>query len=704
MDRSELSFGKLFFLLGLFLAPACISAETAPIRLNPEVIGEAAGEGLLDYTESGRRQRSRSYALAYLANVAHYHPDHVTVDNKNVVDHVLKHVRFMISGSIERTDPDRTPEPPCTGGTGSLGWNISGTAQAFAVIRHTPAIWDQLSEIEQDKVRWIVKAMAVAAQWTHHDGNDAQITLDGENGFKKHHNPNHQAGYLSVAIGAAAFFLADGTTMDDVLAGFDYDSWIAKFEGYKLLHIKHAWTAWPKVKDYMMNGGNLTHSEDAMVGEDGVRAPFTRIGISMNDPLNGWAILADLIFHWEVQSVIANRRSDDPERQFRCKDGAVSPFEGRYGMMYEFNAGDGSGQRSSILYSQVTWRMFSLIQATLMTCGYMPENEMARDIYRRFYVGSRDLFFKSEHEWFGRANGDEKWESWTPALYEKSMFDDYTGGGIPEFVALHEEKKYEAESAAHILEPMTVTTDESASGGKFVEIPLGTGDNPDDLETIDDTTGRTYLAYPDNPMYPGQMTVEVTVERSRYYRIEALTRISGRKANNMYFSSERSLHKHYFGFGPDRLSFPDSEEWRWAEVTDSVFFRKGANRFLLAWNEEGVQIDKFRIVSCGTEPRSFAENGSFGQPVAESNTLNSFARTLAASILRGRIPSAAPDSPVRLIILDTRGRRLSEVVISSGTTAGTWMKAPGAGLYLYQLSWEEAGRRRMVFGRIGKWE
>ncbi len=700
MKCSRPSLKKVFIALNLIILPASLSAEAALFRINEQAIAEAAGEGLLDYTESGRRQRTRSYALAYLANVAHYHPDHVTVDNKTVVEHVLKHVRFMISGSIERTDPDRTPEPPCTGGTGSLGWNVSGTAQAFAVIRHTPAIWNELTTTEQDKVRWIVKAMAVAAQWTHHDGNDARITIDGESGFKKWHNPNHQAGYLSVAIGAAAFFLADGTTLDEVLASFNYDSWIAKFEEYRLLHTKTTWTVWPEVKEYMMNGGTLPGDAITGVGENGVRAPFTRVGLSMNDPVNGWAILADLIFHWEAQSRIANRHSDDPERQFRCREDAISSVEGRYGMMYEFIAGDGSGMRSSLLYSQVTWRIFSLIQATIITCGYMPDNEMARDINRRYYVGTRDIFFKGEHEWFSRGNGKEEWQSWTPERFMRSMFEDYTGRVEPDHEALNESEEYEVENAVHILEPMMVVDDQSASGGQFVEVPLGTGDNPDDLLQIDDTTYREKLANPNNPMYPGQITMEINVRRSRFYRIEALIGSPSNAHDALYFSSEKSQHKHFFGWKPKKVTVSPSEEWQWAEIADSVFFRYGGNRFLLAWWEDGVRIDKIRITNCGDEATA-AEDGAMPKR-ASVDRPDGNAEALVSGLLAGRSTATAIDGSMLLTVSDTRGRRVAQISIQDAKRVDR--SVPHGfppGLYVYRLDRQVAGTHKTMYGRVG---
>jgi hypothetical protein len=328
---------------------------------------------------------------------------------------------------------------------------------------------------------------------------------------------------------------------------------------------------------------------------------------------------------------------------------------------------------------------------------------MAQDITRRYCVGTRDLFFKGANEWYGRANGSEEWQSWTPTSFMRSMFDDYTGREEPSPDTLRESDEYEVEDAVHLLAPMTVVDDASASGGKFVEVPLGTGENPDDLMLIDDTTHREKLANPENPMYRGQITMEVDVRRSRLYRIEALVKCPSNPHDALYFSSERSQHKHFFGWKPDKVTFTPSEQWQWAEIADSVFLRYGANRFLLAWWEDGVQIDKIRITNCGDGATS-ARNSPAPRHFS-TNRLHGNSEALVRRLLTGRMPAGAVDGSMRVTLTDMRGRRVARIAVNRGRMMGGGM--PGtlpSGIYVYRLDWETNGDRGITSGRIGPFE
>jgi hypothetical protein len=91
-----------------------------------------------------------------------------------------------------------------------------------------------------------------------------------------------------------------------------------------------------------------------------------------------------------------------PDGAAQIIDATQSPVEGELGMGYEFNSDDSAGIRSDALYTFEGWLNNLITRATLQALGVWDRRRM-RLVDRRMMVGGRDLLYKLEHGYHGRA-------------------------------------------------------------------------------------------------------------------------------------------------------------------------------------------------------------------------------------------------------------------------------------------------------------
>ena len=91
-----------------------------------------------------------------------------------------------------------------------------------------------------------------------------------------------------------------------------------------------------------------------------------------------------------------------PDGTAQIIDATQSPVEGELGMGYELNSNDSAGIRSDALYSFEGWLNNLTTRASLQALGVWDRRRM-RLVERRMAVGVRDLLYKLEHGYHGRA-------------------------------------------------------------------------------------------------------------------------------------------------------------------------------------------------------------------------------------------------------------------------------------------------------------
>ena len=345
-----------------------------------------------------------SSALLYLAVAAHE-----GVGGETVSGRVAESLHTLVAGGVE---PSMNAGP---------FWGYALLSGAIALARRTPSVWDRLSPGDRGRLDVLVECFAVLASIVTDDANDYRTGPLRDGNFHKEWNPNHRMAMVFPAVFAALYF--GPAELDARLCVFDFDSAMERLRGYGFTNIVACWGSDPGNRALLMEGGVARFrydvgSTDEKAGSEagrgtGVRHPYRYHGHGLGDLA---AIVRDLYdFNYIGGPVFSDSsamahglylaeevaaRSLDPALVGTPKayiaDHTVSPWQGRDGMMREFNSFDVRGIRSSASYCAVD---FVLVVATLVALRTLGAYDATRDeeLFRRIIVGNEDCLYKLGH-------------------------------------------------------------------------------------------------------------------------------------------------------------------------------------------------------------------------------------------------------------------------------------------------------------------
>ncbi|QYY36890.1 hypothetical protein [Ruficoccus sp. ZRK36] len=324
-----------------------------------------------------------------------------------LVEAVTSRLRSVLAGGSE---------PECQGGLG--GWSHGAFAWSLGYIRNTPAVWDALSAEEQGKANLLMQALAVAASFTLDDDNDYRTLLDGCRNYGKRWNPNHVEGYVAAGMAAAWYFGVDD--LNDRLVNFDFDTFVEQLREAGFTNIVGSWTHTPATRQALMHGG-VYKGEDAAAkyGKGaGVHGnTFTYLGLSLDQDWEIYKKLASRMYSHTARTEIPVTNKEGLYTHILTKgdDGhfLISPYDGRYGMCYEFETTNAvkndSPFRSSLSYVYEGWMNNMATAAAVRARGHWnPEGKEGRELMGAIYVGSEDFLYKAKYGYWGFANGEAK--------------------------------------------------------------------------------------------------------------------------------------------------------------------------------------------------------------------------------------------------------------------------------------------------------
>jgi len=332
-------------------------------------------------------------AMNYLALAAYHNPT-----NTLVINRLLQHIRKVIAGGNE---------PTCRGTI--AGWADNALAQSLTLAKFTPDVWDELSATEKTRCDWLMKALTVAGNYNQNYQNAPVRCMLGTFPYGgKRNAPNIQEGYVGIMIAAHKYF--GGTAnVNAILAGFDYDTYLAAFTSLGYTNIIFGWTfAYGDTPTGRAQMEHLMEQGDTPVGGGtitSVRIPFTFGDYNSPavevpyDPLLVYQALADRMYRHE-----ATNRSET--NQAYILSNRVTPMQGLMGMCAEFQFTDGGGERSSARYAYDGWSNSIMTYATLRSLGLWGTTAAHKEIDRRLKVGSIDLLYKYKAGYYGRSNGN----------------------------------------------------------------------------------------------------------------------------------------------------------------------------------------------------------------------------------------------------------------------------------------------------------
>jgi K319L-like, PKD domain len=129
----------------------------------------------------------------------------------------------------------------------------------------------------------------------------------------------------------------------------------------------------------------------------------------------------------------------------------------------------------------------------------------------------------------------------------------------------------EAESGS-LTAPMVVQSSGTASGGQYVVVPEGSGNNYNDA-----TKGG-----------PGQISHALNIPEAGTYALWARTRAPNGTSDSFYVTSGGNLIREW--------TVPASTTWRWNEVSE-IFLNAGALNLEFRQREDGTQLDRIILTN-----------------------------------------------------------------------------------------------------------
>lgn len=349
------------------------------------IIDEAVKVKKSRWTASTGNITSATYAINavyYLTNVVRVNPDATASDGTLVREAVLDKFRYFIAGGNE---------PFASSG---CHWGHAVFTSCALLIKNTPVIYDELTDVEKERMDWIMRAMAIQTNWGYDDENSYVTGFNLLGNFAKTWNPNYRNAGIAPIINASMYFGAG--ELDKIFTEFDYDTYIAKFNELKLTNIAEVWKI--AGKDLMENGGECTLiGVTGLTGQKAGETGGTGVGVKTAFTYNGMGpddihdLFKDLVKFSYSFKVVSDWNTPDTEKHAYILGYKTSPYEGQMGMMREF----ASGTRSKCGYCYDSFMILNSLYANMkMFGGWDSSTKEMRELDNRMYVGNEDLIYK----------------------------------------------------------------------------------------------------------------------------------------------------------------------------------------------------------------------------------------------------------------------------------------------------------------------
>ena len=369
-----------------------------------QIIDQAIECPMNPWPGEGHTASKTACAMYYLVLVSRVKPEAKhSVTGELCVDAAIRQINFLVAGGHE------------PGASVSPAWGHAVVASTMALVKHTEPVYGKLSDEAKERMDWLMKALAIAGNWGYNDANDYRTGFNLLGNFGKRWNPNYRNTYLSVVLSASMYFGAEA--LDKLYVGFDYETYVARFEELGFTNILKNWTV--AGKELMENGGDcilvggsgLSHMKAGDFGGTGagVKVPF-----AYTDAYSGCVLGAENIISLFINLVDFTYgrvvRSDygtlGTEDYAYILSGKHSPFEGQMGMMTEFAGSDMDGIRSRGGYCYNSFQILVTVYANMkLFGGWDSSTKVMREMDHRMYVGNEDLLFKIREGYHGYSSG-----------------------------------------------------------------------------------------------------------------------------------------------------------------------------------------------------------------------------------------------------------------------------------------------------------
>ena len=342
---------------------------------------------------------------------------------------VLAHLKNILKGGNE----------PCIDAV--QYWSYPAVVCAITLCKVTPEIWIELTEDEIARADFLMTAFALMSNFISNDSNNYKTGIGLKGDVWKERTANFKFPFVTPIVAAAHYF-GGADAVDELLVGFDYDSFITKAQTFGFKNLLEIWTTpgfeddgvtYPGAKEllceagkaYIVSAASYDHGNVYRGGEGmGVKIPYIYQGFRADDV----GIVNYLLEYNHSGGAAVSRMGDEGDGTFTCYtlDGSDSSVEGKDGMMIEYNMSDPGGLRSDARYCMMDFNMEIALLCLVSELGLWTVGENS-ELYDKIYVGNTDHVHKLEVGYKSKGMGIRKIEQehnlvgyyFTKALWEK---------------------------------------------------------------------------------------------------------------------------------------------------------------------------------------------------------------------------------------------------------------------------------------------
>lgn len=335
----------------------------------------------------------------------------------------------------------------------------------FAIAKHTPRIWNQLSAAEKTKIDLLMKAGLVASAFTTSDNNPfvlagtQQYTLDGDPNLHRAWNPNYREGMIGGVLVGMVYFGGPAAT-EALLASYKHGEFVSQLQAQGLgnTHEVFNWRA-----------ANPTSKAPTGAQIENAVKSYRLFGMPLSNPMGIYNHLLNDTYGKNVNPGLNDGAGIlyNGGNWGRIANGAAGlPNRGAAGMLKEFDSSDAGGARSALSYAYDGYRPHQTNQLVLIVGGYWPKGTPAADAaYAKQKTGNTDLWYKIK-------NGYWDWSKGKPmgGYDEAKLTKDY---GFTYVRSLWEDVLKPYHETAIVLPPDASLDSDGDGTPDWVELRLG---------------------------------------------------------------------------------------------------------------------------------------------------------------------------------------------------------------------------------------
>jgi hypothetical protein len=338
---------------------------------------------------------SASVVANYLAFVAFFNPTATATNGTKVADRVVQNIHSAL-----------TTSPGLLMRGIQYAWYEPYFASTLALAKYTPAVWNQLTADDKNRADWIMKVGALVGNMQHNSANanfmDTEFVQNG--GYL----PNQRNGMVAWMSYAYMYF-GSAAAVNQILASFDWNTYIAQFNAFGWTNLVHTFTVNPLTRTMFESGGTAAY---ATVQSQGVRLPFTFRGRIISNhaccdtyqdgesvlPYDPFELFYREEYEYDSASNVVNKSCATSVCGYGYVISGSMPELGQIGMFAEYNV---YADRSSPEYSAWAAKAGTFHLATLCALGFWNKGETRHDAAMdRFNRAMRSMIYSDSVGWY----------------------------------------------------------------------------------------------------------------------------------------------------------------------------------------------------------------------------------------------------------------------------------------------------------------